>query len=71
MEDARSTTPRPAIPGWRVIVSDRKRLWASRVIPFTDAEMGLGATRTVDADTPGELLDEVERQERAAQREAP
>ncbi len=69
MEDARSATPEPAIPGWRVIVSDRKRLWASRIVPFTDAEMWSGATRTVDADTFGELADEVERQERAARRE--
>ncbi|MEV7005580.1 hypothetical protein [Streptosporangium sp. NPDC051022] len=58
----------PAIPGWRVILSDAGRLWASRAVPFTDAEMGVGATRTVDADSFDDLLAEVERQEAAAGR---
>ncbi|MEV7008126.1 hypothetical protein [Streptosporangium sp. NPDC051022] len=66
MENARPEHPAPAIPGWRVILSDRKRLWASRVVPFTEDEMGAGATRTVDADTLDDLQAEVIRQETAA-----
>ncbi len=68
MHDGRSSTPESAIPGWRIIRSDRGRLWASRVVPFTDAEVGLGATRTVDADTLDGLRAEVARQEEAAGR---
>ena len=66
MDDGRSSASAPAIPGWRVIRSDRGRLWASRSVPFTDAETGLGATRTVDADTLEALRAEVMRQEAAA-----
>ncbi|MEV7009549.1 hypothetical protein [Streptosporangium sp. NPDC051022] len=71
MEDARATVPTPTIPGWRVILSDKGRLWASRIVPFTEPEMGVGATRTVDADTLDELAGEVERQERVAGQVAP
>ncbi len=71
MEDVRSATTNPVIPGWRVFLSDRGRLWASRAVPFTDAEMGTGATRTVDADTLGDLRAEVERQEAAAREVTP
>ncbi|MER5648174.1 hypothetical protein [Streptosporangium sp. NPDC002524] len=68
MDDGRSTTPGPVISGWRVILSDRGRLWASRVVPFSDAEFDAGAARTVDADTLDELRGEVERQESTARR---
>ncbi|MEU4830207.1 hypothetical protein [Streptosporangium sp. NPDC023615] len=54
------------ISGWRVILSDKGRLWASRVVPFTDAEFDAGAARTVDADTLDALRAEVERQEETA-----
>ncbi|MEU3166234.1 hypothetical protein [Streptosporangium sp. NPDC006930] len=68
MDDGKSTTPEPVISGWRVILSDKGRLWASRVVPFTDAEFDAGAARTVDADTLDGLREEVERQESAARR---
>jgi len=66
MDDGKSTTPEPVISGWRVILSDKGRLWASRVVPFSDAEFDAGAARTVDADTLEELREEVERQEGVA-----
>ncbi|MFF5248267.1 hypothetical protein ACFY3V_28605 [Streptosporangium sp. NPDC000095] len=66
MDDDKSTPREPVISGWRVILSDKGRLWASRVVPFTDAEFDAGAARTVDADTLDELREEVERQEGAA-----
>ncbi|WP_329090025.1 MULTISPECIES: hypothetical protein [unclassified Streptosporangium] len=67
MEDARSTFPKPAIPGWRVIHSDAGRYWASREQPFPkDSEENSPAFRTVDADTFDELQAEVTRQEEAA-----
>ncbi|WP_344919918.1 hypothetical protein [Streptosporangium oxazolinicum] len=66
MHDGKSTTPGPVISGWRVILSDRGRLWASRIVPFSDAESNAGANRTVDADTLDELWAEVERQESTA-----
>ncbi|MEV7010057.1 hypothetical protein [Streptosporangium sp. NPDC051022] len=69
MEDTKSGNPVGAIPGWRIIRSDKNRLWASRVVPFTEAEMGVGATRTVDADTFDDLRAEVERQETTAERQ--
>ncbi|MGC5014917.1 hypothetical protein ACLQ2R_29475 [Streptosporangium sp. DT93] len=56
------------ISGWRVILSDKGRLWASRAVPFTDAEFDAGAARTVDADTLDALRAEVERQEEVARR---
>ncbi len=70
MEDARSTTPESTISGWRVILSDRGRLWASRVLPFTDAESDAGADRTVDADTLDDLRAEVDRHEAIAREAA-
>ncbi|MEV7005717.1 hypothetical protein [Streptosporangium sp. NPDC051022] len=65
-----TSPPVPVIPGWRVILSDKGRLWASRVVPFTDAQLGTGAGRTVDADTLDELRAEVARQEEAAEQAA-
>ncbi|WP_440105093.1 hypothetical protein [Streptosporangium sp. H16] len=70
MADARSTTPKPTIPGWRVILSDRGRLWASRVLPFTDAESDAAADRTVDADTLDDLRAELDRHEAIAREAA-
>ncbi|MEU8205195.1 hypothetical protein [Streptosporangium sp. NPDC049046] len=70
MEDARTTNPKSTIPGWRVILSDKGRLWASRVLPFTDAETDVGADRTVDADTLDELRAEVDRHEAIAREAA-
>ncbi|MEV8630146.1 hypothetical protein AB0395_00675 [Streptosporangium sp. NPDC051023] len=71
MDEAGSTTARPAIPGWRIIRSDTGRLWASRESPFADAvtrgqALNVPPFRTVDADTFDELCEEVERQEAAA-----
>ncbi|ACZ91742.1 hypothetical protein [Streptosporangium roseum] len=71
MEDAGSTTPEPAIPGWRVICSDAGRYWASREKPFPGkTSWGRPPFRTVDADTFDDLRVEVERQESAAQEAA-
>ncbi|GAA3122535.1 hypothetical protein [Streptosporangium carneum] len=70
MTHPRTTPPAPVIPGWRVILSDRGRLWASRVVPFTDSQFDLGAERTVDADTLDDLRAEVDRQETTADRAA-
>ncbi|GHH66202.1 hypothetical protein GCM10017673_11570 [Streptosporangium violaceochromogenes] len=59
--------PVGAIPGWRIIVSDTGRLWASRVQPFPrETEWHAPPYRTVDADTLTQLQAEVERQEQAA-----
>ncbi|GHH73028.1 hypothetical protein GCM10017673_28920 [Streptosporangium violaceochromogenes] len=62
-----SPTPESMIPGWRVILSDAGRLWASRETPFPrETEWHAPPYRTVDADTLDELRAEVERQEQAA-----
>lgn len=67
MHDRRATVPSAAIPGWRVIISDTGRFWASRVQPFTGrSEWYAPPFRTVDGDTFEELRAEVERQEEAA-----
>lgn len=67
MEDARSTTPEPAIPGWRLILSDRGRFWAIRQRPFPIAAMRAGADPAVDADTFDEVQAAVTRQEEIAE----
>ncbi|MFJ2028603.1 hypothetical protein [Streptosporangium sp. NPDC087985] len=73
MEDAQPTTPRSSIrpesviPGWRVILSDAGRLWASREHPFSPAAFHAGAERTVDADTIDALRAATDRQESIAQ----
>ncbi|GHE45571.1 hypothetical protein GCM10017673_54540 [Streptosporangium violaceochromogenes] len=55
------------IPGWRIIVSDAGRLWASRETPFPrETDRCAPPYRTVDGDTLDELRTEVERQEQAA-----
>jgi hypothetical protein len=56
----------PEVCGWRVILSDAGRLWASRVEPFTDAQSRAGASRTVDADDTESLRAEIAEQERRA-----
>ncbi|MEV8636493.1 hypothetical protein AB0395_33085 [Streptosporangium sp. NPDC051023] len=72
MENGTSPTPTETIPGWRVIVSDAGRYWASRERPFppsaTRGPLDAPPFRTVDADTFDELLDEVHRQEQLAER---
>ncbi|WP_326645996.1 hypothetical protein OG884_15190 [Streptosporangium sp. NBC_01755] len=68
MNDGRSTTPEPTtIPGWRLILSDAGRLWASREQPFSPAAFHAGAERTVDGDSLEALRAETDRQEALAQ----
>ncbi|MGC5015091.1 hypothetical protein ACLQ2R_30380 [Streptosporangium sp. DT93] len=55
------------IPGWRLILSDAGRLWASREVPFSLVAFDAGADRTVDADTLDALRVETERQEAIAE----
>ncbi|MFF5110435.1 hypothetical protein [Streptosporangium sp. NPDC000509] len=68
MNDGRSSAPEPAIPGWRLILSDAGRLWASREEPFSSIAFHAGAERTVDADTLDALQAETERQENIARK---
>ncbi|MEV4750323.1 hypothetical protein AB0K21_28505 [Streptosporangium sp. NPDC049248] len=68
MRDGSSTTPEPTgpqttIPGWRLILSDAGRLWASREQPFSPVATHAGAERTVDGDTLEALRAETDRQE--------
>ncbi|MEV4377263.1 hypothetical protein [Streptosporangium sp. NPDC049248] len=68
MDDGRSATPESTtIPGWRLILSDAGRLWASREKPFSPAAFHAGAERTVDADSLEALRAETDRQEAIAQ----
>ncbi|GAA0840279.1 hypothetical protein ACFQVD_34675 [Streptosporangium amethystogenes subsp. fukuiense] len=68
MRDGSSTHPEPTgpettIPGWRLILSDAGRLWASRERPFSKVATHAGAERTVDADGLEALRAEADRQE--------
>ncbi|WP_440067235.1 hypothetical protein [Streptosporangium sp. OZ121] len=68
MRDGSSTHPEPTspnatIPGWRLILSDAGRLWASRERPFSPVATQAGAERTVDADNLEALRAETDRQE--------
>ncbi|MGC5009647.1 hypothetical protein ACLQ2R_02660 [Streptosporangium sp. DT93] len=68
MNDGRSIDPEPTrpettIPGWRLILSDAGRLWASREEPFSEAACDAGADRTVDGDSLEELRAATDRQE--------
>ncbi|MER6824873.1 hypothetical protein ABT352_02640 [Streptosporangium sp. NPDC000563] len=68
MTDGSSTHPEPTsspttIPGWRLILSDAGRLWASRERPFSEVATHAGAERTVDADDLEALRTETDRQE--------
>jgi hypothetical protein len=60
-------SPTITIEGWRIIVSDEGRLWASRVEPFTPDQVDAGAFRTVDADDPDTLRERVATQEAIAE----
>ncbi len=70
MEDAKSTMPESAIPGWRLILSDRGRFWAIRREPFPRGALRAGAEPAVDADTFDDVKAEVARQEEIAKRVA-
>jgi len=58
-----STSPETTIPGWRLILSDAGRLWASRKEPFSEVAAHAGAERTVDGDSLEALRAETDRQE--------
>ncbi|WP_440071379.1 hypothetical protein [Streptosporangium sp. OZ121] len=71
MNDGRPAHPEPTrpettIPGWRLILSDAGRLWASREEPFSPAACDAGAERTVDGDSLEALRAEADRQEALA-----
>ncbi|MEV8630771.1 hypothetical protein AB0395_03865 [Streptosporangium sp. NPDC051023] len=70
MHDDKSAPPAPAIPGWRLIVSDKGRFWAIRREPFPRGALRAGAEPTVDADTFDQVRAEVARQEEIAERVA-
>ncbi|MER6173040.1 hypothetical protein [Streptosporangium sp. NPDC001681] len=57
------TSPAATIPGWRLILSDAGRLWASRERPFSQVATHAGAERTVDGDSLEALRAETDRQE--------
>ncbi|MER5627803.1 hypothetical protein ABT061_42955 [Streptosporangium sp. NPDC002544] len=68
MRDGSSTHPEPTspettIPGWRLILSDAGRLWASRERPFSQVATHAGAERTIDGDSLEALRAETDRQE--------
>lgn len=58
-----TTIPKTTIPGWRLILSDAGRLWASRERPFSKVATHAGAERTVDGDSLEALRAETDRQE--------
>ncbi|MEU0485794.1 hypothetical protein ABZ260_42325 [Streptosporangium sp. NPDC006013] len=66
MNDAKSAGSELTIPGWRLILSDAGRLWASRERPFCALAFHAGAERTVDADSLEALRAETDRQEAIA-----
>ncbi|MGW4424817.1 hypothetical protein [Streptosporangium sp. NPDC004631] len=55
-----------AIPGWRLIISDRGRFWAFRQTRFPIEAMRAGANSELDADTLAEIEAAVKRQEEIA-----
>jgi len=61
--DRKGTTP---TEGWRVMTSDRGRLWATRERPFPTAAEEAGAARTVDGDGLTELCRVIAEQESLA-----
>ncbi|MFF4124201.1 hypothetical protein ACFYYP_11795 [Microbispora rosea] len=63
MTDRKSTVP---AEGWRVMTSDRGRLWATRERPFPAAAEEAGAARTVDGDDLAELCRVIAEQESLA-----
>ncbi|MFF4988319.1 hypothetical protein ACFY19_14075 [Streptosporangium saharense] len=59
-----NTTPNgPAIPGWRLIVSDTGRYWAIRNRAFPRTALRAGVEPAVDADTFEEVQAAVAEQE--------
>ncbi|MFI7533926.1 hypothetical protein [Streptosporangium sp. NPDC049376] len=66
MHDGTSTTTAPAIPGWRLIISDTGRFWAIRNRAFPRTALRAGAEPTVDADTFEEVQAAVTEQEEKA-----
>ncbi|MFD0883675.1 hypothetical protein ACFQ08_03765 [Streptosporangium algeriense] len=64
MKNARAVNP--AIPGWRLIISDAGRFWAIRNRAFPRAALRAGAEPAVDADTFAEVREAVAVQEEKA-----
>ncbi|MFD0884108.1 hypothetical protein ACFQ08_06025 [Streptosporangium algeriense] len=60
----------PAIPGWRLLISDAGRFWAFRNHPFPRVAVRVGAQSAVDADTFDEVKAAVAEQEEIAGRVA-
>ncbi|MBB4920382.1 hypothetical protein [Streptosporangium saharense] len=56
----------PAIPGWRLIVSDTGRYWAIRNRAFPRVALRAGVEPAVDADTFEEVQAAVAEQEEKA-----
>ncbi|GLW09061.1 hypothetical protein Misp01_41900 [Microtetraspora sp. NBRC 13810] len=54
-------------PDWTIWRSDAGRWWATRHHPLSVAEREAGCAMTIDADTPGELREQLtDQRERAA-----
>ncbi|MER7211124.1 hypothetical protein ABT340_29070 [Streptosporangium sp. NPDC000239] len=66
MKDTRRTLTEPAIPGWRLIISDTGRFWAIRNRAFPRTALRAGAEPTVDADTFEGVREAVAEQEEKA-----
>lgn len=60
------TDTRAVPPGWRILMSDAGRYWATREQQFTREQMAAGAARTVDGDTLPELCRAIAEQEAIA-----
>ncbi|MFD0883556.1 hypothetical protein ACFQ08_03145 [Streptosporangium algeriense] len=60
------TPDRPAIPGWRLLISSVGRFWAFRNQPFPRFAVRAGAESTVDADTFEEVQAVIAAQEETA-----
>lgn len=54
-------------PGWRSLLSDKGRYWATRERPFSTAQATAGAARTVDGDDVQQLRAAIQEQERLAE----
>ncbi|MEU1737084.1 hypothetical protein [Streptosporangium sp. NPDC020145] len=66
MHEGKSETAAPAIPGWRLIISDAGRFWAIRNRAFPRTALRAGAEPTVDADTFEQVQEAVAAQEEKA-----
>ncbi|MFD0890590.1 hypothetical protein ACFQ08_39110, partial [Streptosporangium algeriense] len=60
------TPDRPAIPGWRLLISSAGRFWAFRSHPFPRIAVRAGAESAVDADTFDEVRAVIAAQEEKA-----